>query len=1333
MHLTLKTLGALEASTEDEGGTVRSLARGKPAAMLAYLACIPGHKASREHLATLLWGDVESEAARQNLRQTLWYLKKKLGDSLLEVTGEMLSLSVPFSCDRDEFLRAAQQADFAAAVQRHPGPFIPDFAAPGASEFEQWTDLERRRLTVTYLRCADALARQWLSEGKFRDAQDLARQARDVDPMDQATWRLLLEALVAGSDGLGAASEAEHLEAFLAHEEQEAEAATLAAIRMARRSPASHVPDEASPTASIAAELVGRETEFSHVLQAWEQVRQGTPRIVVITAAAGFGKSRLLRDVQARLRASRSRCLLVRANPGDRHISGGFVAEVASQLATLSGAAAVSTGTAGVLVALAPGLASAYASAAPDRTEGEDSVRRRALALVDLAHAVSDEHPVALLLDDLHWADDQSSRVITAALSRLEQARLLVVMAKRPAADPRGLFAPFERLELPPLDLSAVSAFVMQVAELPSTPWAEMLPQQLLLATGGSPLLLVETLHDALEQRLLSVSPTGIWQCDDPSRITSALRDGSAVRQRVMRLPPEARHALLALAIVGRPIELGDAVSMMGGRAINIDEPLETLERGGFIARLGTQLVVAHDEIADAALDASSEDQRQMVHRGVARGLLTSTTGETSLRRAAEHAIAGGDNALLTQTWRRFLRHRRNDKDARSTRLIAADFLQLDSASPQVQRLVAATPLMQRRRTPWMVAAGIVAAALLGLGSVQSRQAPATQTSDFAFWAVDSASGEGRFVGVRLDPNEPWRAGAPIEVTELDSTDFPHLPAGLSGPLKRSPDGRVWWGHVKIPEFGDEGIVIDSAGNAHMPLRWPGDDGIGSISPDGRYIAANTARYDTVTDHLQLVRLPVAGREIHRLTNNSEYDRQASWRPDGTQIVVQRHYYMKKSRDQACFVDVDGLRERCVDLPFDRGDVWLSGWIDERRLLLGSASGAFLSLDAENGHVDSVPGVSGHLINHDGELRVCLCRVSQENKASLYLMPSANPGALRPLMYRGRPLRGRSAFIGAPFPKGQWLDRLTLRLPDGGLPVDLVHRLSVEGRRANGSPAWLHDLRWVSRDTSVAIVDATGRLVPRRLGETWIIVSAGGWRTDSALARIRAPSSQTVLTESWTKDWTQRWTPIGSPPGIVVPTDRGPALLPNGDGSYVSGAFTPVSFAATKGVGFEADVSLRITRTQWQTLTLDLHGATALEALRKWDLRTGAGPSMVATVCNVGFPADEGIVGLDHFVLANPQQTTRFPTPAGLYSGAWHRLRMQVFADGQCGIAIDGRPVGIIAAPAGAIEPQVFAFFSGHDRWDGRLVVGHVEIWSGVRGGIDWTVLDAVEATKKKP
>ncbi|MBL0169099.1 MAG: winged helix-turn-helix domain-containing protein [Gemmatimonadaceae bacterium] len=52
---------------------------GKPLALLAFLACSPGNGASREQLIDLLWSDVEPEAARHTLRQTLWYVRRKLG------------------------------------------------------------------------------------------------------------------------------------------------------------------------------------------------------------------------------------------------------------------------------------------------------------------------------------------------------------------------------------------------------------------------------------------------------------------------------------------------------------------------------------------------------------------------------------------------------------------------------------------------------------------------------------------------------------------------------------------------------------------------------------------------------------------------------------------------------------------------------------------------------------------------------------------------------------------------------------------------------------------------------------------------------------------------------------------------------------------------------------------------------------------------------------------------------------------------------------------------------------------------------------------------------
>jgi hypothetical protein len=37
----------------------------------------------------------------------------------------------------------------------------------------------------------------------------------------------------------------------------------------------------------------------------------------------------------------------------------------------------------------------------------------------------------------------------------------------------------------------------------------------------------------------------------------------------------------------------------------------------------------------------------------------------------------------------------------------------------------------------------------------------------------------------------------------------------------------------------------------------------------------------------------------------------------------------------------------------------------------------------------------------------------------------------------------------------------------------------------------------------------------------------------------------------------------------------------------------------------------------------------------------------------------------------------------------------------------------------------------GNSRFDGRLVVGPLEAWTGVRGGVDWTLVDADTATRK--
>src|SRR5262245_36580800 len=79
--LRLRLLGRVLISAPDCEQTPIRLSTRKAGALLAFLAMSPDQTASREELATLLWGDCSEQQARQSLRQALALLRKELGDA----------------------------------------------------------------------------------------------------------------------------------------------------------------------------------------------------------------------------------------------------------------------------------------------------------------------------------------------------------------------------------------------------------------------------------------------------------------------------------------------------------------------------------------------------------------------------------------------------------------------------------------------------------------------------------------------------------------------------------------------------------------------------------------------------------------------------------------------------------------------------------------------------------------------------------------------------------------------------------------------------------------------------------------------------------------------------------------------------------------------------------------------------------------------------------------------------------------------------------------------------------------------------------------------------
>jgi predicted ATPase len=339
----------------------------------------------------------------------------------------------------------------------------------------------------------------------------------------------------------------------------------------------------------LIAELVGREREFSAIISAWERARVGTYTHLHVTAPAGMGKTRLLNDVHARLRAMRARVVHIRGNLGARDLPYALASDLAAGLAELPGARGVSTGAAGALVALNPTLSSYYSasySASPDRSDGDEALRRRAVAVRELIVAVADENPVALLVDDVQWADSASRMLLGSVLGGLGGHRVLVVSAARPYAKAKLAGSDTIELTLAPLSLTEIGALMASLGELPDEPWVPAVPEAMHQASDGSPLLVLENLQLALDRGLLERGRKG-WSSPDPGGLFDMLLTGGALRHRLQDGLAADGPLLTLLAVAGVPLATDVLARAATAELREVEDRLAALERRNLVTRAG--------------------------------------------------------------------------------------------------------------------------------------------------------------------------------------------------------------------------------------------------------------------------------------------------------------------------------------------------------------------------------------------------------------------------------------------------------------------------------------------------------------------------------------------------------------------------------------------------------------------------------------------------------------------------------------------------------------------------------------------------------------------------
>jgi DNA-binding SARP family transcriptional activator/TolB-like protein/Flp pilus assembly protein TadD len=206
--IRLRLLGRFSAVVDGSSPVPLRIASKKGIGLLAYLALHPEHTASREKLATLLWGDRPDQQARLNLRQCILTLRNSLpSDSrdLFVLEGDAVGLRMELlSIDALEFrdlIRSNALDELERAVSLYSAALLCELDIE-SEDFAVWLQTARERFEADFARVVEACIDQRDASGQGQLAIRAAERLITIDPLREDWQRLLLRTVARhqGSD-----------------------------------------------------------------------------------------------------------------------------------------------------------------------------------------------------------------------------------------------------------------------------------------------------------------------------------------------------------------------------------------------------------------------------------------------------------------------------------------------------------------------------------------------------------------------------------------------------------------------------------------------------------------------------------------------------------------------------------------------------------------------------------------------------------------------------------------------------------------------------------------------------------------------------------------------------------------------------------------------------------------------------------------------------------------------------------------------------------------------------------------------------------------------------
>ncbi len=397
--------------------------------------------------------------------------------------------------------------------------------------------------------------------------------------------------------------------------------------------------------------LVGRAAEAARLWAALERAQAGSPAVVVVAGEAGVGKTRLVTELIARVRAQGALALA----GGCLDVGEGVVAyaPVAEALRSLGGAVdpaeleRVLGGARAELARLVPELGGPDGAGAEAAAEAGGLVPGRLFELLlGVLHRLAERGPLLLVVEDLHWADQSTRDLVGFLVRNLRAGVMLVLTYRSDELHRRHPLRPFlaeldrggraERLELGRLGRRELGGLLAQILGEPAP---AVLVGEILARSEGNPFFAEE---------LLAARAGGSGE------LPEALRD--LLLARIEALPQATQQVLQVAAVAGRRVDHHLLAAVAAQPPERLVELLrEAVAHHVLVVEGGSGgYAFRHALVQEAIYDDLLPVQRPPLHAAYARALAARAEGQggagaAELGRLAYHWYAAHDlgRALL--------------------------------------------------------------------------------------------------------------------------------------------------------------------------------------------------------------------------------------------------------------------------------------------------------------------------------------------------------------------------------------------------------------------------------------------------------------------------------------------------------------------------------------------------------------------------------------------------------------------------------------------------------------------------------------------------------------